>query len=77
MSIIRSISTGNNVVIIELDKSQSVEVSLQNFLREVGFNRNKRKNLFKGHVGINIIEKSKRGIDDYADSIQYVENKHD
>ena len=75
MSLIKDISSGDNVKIFEFEKNENFPNILQTFLKNIDIKRDLRKNFYKGYVGVAKIMSSLKGINDYSDTVQYATNK--
>lgn len=75
MSKIKDISSGDNVKIFEFEKNEEFPKLLQAFLKNIGIKHDLRKNFYKGYVGVAKIIPSLKGINAYADTVQYANNK--
>ncbi|MDO9581028.1 MAG: hypothetical protein Q7J06_10770 [Bacteroidales bacterium] len=76
MSIIKDISSGDNVKIFEFEKNEEFPKVLQTFLKNINIKHDLRKNFYKGYVGIAKIVPSLKGINNYFDTVQYANNKN-
>lgn len=75
MSLIKEISSGEQVKILQFEKNEEFSEVLQTFLKNIRISHDVRKNYYKGYVSIGRIIPQLKSIGNYTDTVQYANNK--
>ena len=71
MSLIKDISSGENIKIFQFEKNEEFSKVLQIFLKNLGIKHDLRKNFFNGYSGVARIIPQLKGVQNYTDTVQY------